>query len=130
MTDPIGDMLTRIRNGLLARHEQVMVPYSNLKHRLADILVSEGYLRSVEKLAGDMQPTMLRLMLKYDGKYSAIRMIRRISTPGHRVYVGAKNLPYVYDDLGVAVISTPRGLMTNKQARSARIGGEIICEVF
>ena len=130
MTDPIGDMLTRIRNGLLARHEHVAMPYSNLKHRIADILTSAGYLRSVEKIDGDAQPALLRITLKYQGKEPAIRMIRRVSTPGHRVYAGAKDLPYVYDNLGVAVISTSRGLMTNQQARSARIGGEIVCEVF
>lgn len=134
MTDPIGDMFTRLRNAQTVHHAMVVLPYSHLKHRLAEILVREGYLDGVEKVAQSEsekgQRPMLVLRLKYAGNQPIMRMIRRVSTPGRRVYAGAKNLPYVYDDLGVAVISTSQGLMTNKQARSLRIGGEIICEVF
>ncbi|OGY87748.1 MAG: 30S ribosomal protein S8 [Candidatus Kerfeldbacteria bacterium RIFOXYA2_FULL_38_24] len=129
MTDPIADMITRIRNAQAVSKAELRVPYSKFKDKLAEILVKEGYLKSKEVLedAGSKELTMV---LKYMGKKPAIKILRKISTPGHRVYVGAKNMPYVYNNLGVAIISTSKGLMTNKEARSTKIGGEVICEIF
>lgn len=129
MTDPIADMLTRIRNGLAVHKTELRLPYSKMKHRLADILVKEGYIASADKDESTDLPE-LRVTLKYVEKNPAIQEIRRISKPGQRIYVGAKNLPYVYDGLGIAIISTSKGLMTNKDARTAQMGGEVICEVF
>ena len=130
MTDPIADMLARIKNGLGAHKTEVMVPHSNLKFRLATILVEEGYISGVEKDETVANKPELRLTLKYAGTVAIIKSIRRISTPGRRVYAPAGNLPYVYDNLGIAVISTSKGLMTNKKARSQKLGGEVICEIF
>lgn len=131
MTDPIADMLTRIRNAQAAKKPEVVMPYSKLKHTLADILASEGYIAAVAVNDGDGSVKKgLTLGLKYSAGKPMIRRIDRISTPGRRVYVGVKKLPYVFDNLGIAIISTSKGLMSNKQARKQRIGGEVICEVF
>ncbi|PIW36873.1 MAG: 30S ribosomal protein S8 [Candidatus Kerfeldbacteria bacterium CG15_BIG_FIL_POST_REV_8_21_14_020_45_12] len=131
MTDPIADMLTRIRNAQAAKKPEVLMPYSKLKHTLADILATEGFISSVSVDDGEGSvKKMLTLGLKYSGGKPVIRRIDRISTPGRRVYVGVKKLPYVFDNLGIAIISTSKGLMSNKQARKERMGGEVICEVF
>ncbi|MCW1930386.1 MAG: 30S ribosomal protein S8 [Candidatus Kerfeldbacteria bacterium] len=129
MTDPIADMLTRLRNAQMVRITDIVLPYSTLKHRLAEILAKEGYVTSVSTAETDGKKE-LKVALKYSAKEPAIHEIRRISKPGRRVYVGAKRLPYVFDGMGIAIISTSKGLMTNKQAREQKLGGEVICEVF
>ena len=129
MTDPIADMLTRIRNAQLVRKLEVRLPYSKIKEQIATILSDEGYLQSVNT-DEERGKKVLVLKLKYVAKKPVIQHIKRISKPGRRIYVGTKELPYVFDDLGFAIISTSKGLMTNKQARSAKIGGEIVCEIF
>jgi len=129
MTDPIADMLTRIRNALMVGKGEVRLPYSKMKKRLAEILVEEGYVRSADTVEEEGHPE-LQIELKYVAKQPAIQMVRRISKPGRRVYVAATGLPYVFDDLGIAIISTSKGLMTNKKARMEKVGGEVICEIF
>lgn len=129
MTDPIADMLTRMRNAQMLRKPEVALPYSKMKHRIADILSQEGYVRTVEKFDVDGRP-LLRIELKYVAKQPAIQHVKRVSSPGHRVYLSSKKLPYVFNNLGIAIISTSKGLMTNKQARTEKVGGEVICEIF
>jgi len=129
MTDPIADMLTRIRNGLAVKKNEVVLPYSKIKHEIAKILKKEGYLLEVEKVDGKFDS--LKLVLAYqETKEPAITHIKKISKPGQRIYVSREDIPYVLNNLGIAILSTSRGLMTNKQARRARIGGEILCEVW
>jgi small subunit ribosomal protein S8 len=130
MTDPIADMLTRIRNAQAVRKSQVLVPYSKLKHNLAKILYEQGYLKEVATSQVD-QKAMLVLVLKYAVNGEAtIHSLKRISKPGRRMYANKQELPYVLNDFGVAIISTSHGLMTNRQARKQNLGGEIICEVY
>ena len=128
MTDPIADMLTRIRNASMVGKVEVVLPYSRLKHAIASILAGEGYIAIAEKVADDKDK--LRIELKYDGKTSAIRSLKRISRPGRRSYVGYQDLPRVLSDRGIAVVSTPQGVMSNKEARRRKLGGEIMCEVY
>lgn len=128
MTDPIADMLTRIRNAQRSRKAIVEIPYSNVKQAIATILNKEGYVGSFEKT--ETQPQMLVLTLKYYGKQPAIQSIDRESTPGHRVYKKAQELPRILNDYGIAIVSTSQGLMTNKEARKSGIGGEVICSVY
>ncbi|MDD5437972.1 MAG: 30S ribosomal protein S8 [Patescibacteria group bacterium] len=129
ITDPISDFLTRIRNAQAAGHESLTLPSSKIKYALAKILEEEGYLAGAE-VAQDGAKANLSVRLKYNGKQPAIRNIKRVSTPGRRVYRAHDSLPRVLSDMGIAVISTSAGLMTNKQARKRHLGGEIICEVF
>lgn len=129
MTDPIADMLTRLRNAQMVRITEVVLPYSTLKQHLAEILAKEGYIQAAQVMQVDGKKE-IKIAMKYVAKQPAIRSIRRVSKPGRRVYVGAKRLPYVFDGMGIAVISTSKGLMTNAQAREQRLGGEVICEVF
>ncbi len=128
MTDPIADMLTRIRNALRVNKSEVTIPYSKLKVRIAEILKNEGYISSYSEQIENRQ---LKLKLKYqsDGR-SAINSLRRISKPGRRVYCQADKLPRVLNNLGIAIISTPAGLMTVADAKKNKIGGEIICEIY
>lgn len=129
MTDPIADMLTRIRNSSRLRKEEVVLPYSNIKWQIAKILEQEGYLKKAEKIQNHF--SQIKLLLKYnDDKESVIRSVKRISKPGRRVYVHHQKLPYVLENLGIAIISTSQGLMTNKEARKKKMGGEIICEIY
>lgn len=128
MTDPISDMLSRIRNASMVRKANVEMPHSKLKFALAKILEKEGYVGAVAT-DGEKRP-MLRIDLKYTNGESVIRSIKRISKPGRRMYARATELPTVNSGTGIAVVSTPNGLMTNKEARKRRLGGEIICEVF
>ena len=134
MTDPIADMLTRIRNALAVRKTEVVLPYSKLKFNVAEILQTEGFVRKVEKIAkgtADNQIDQMRIVLKYLGpKEPAIAAIKRISKPGQRVYVTKDNIPVVLNNLGIAIISTSGGLLTNRQARKRGVGGEVICEVY
>ncbi len=129
MTDPISDMLTRIRNASLVRKPEVRLPYSNLKFSVAKILSKEGYVAAVEKIGGPIQAE-LRIGLKYDNNEPAIRNVKRISKPGQRAYAGYDDLPRVLSDHGIAIVSTSQGVMTNKEARRRKLGGEVLCEVF
>ncbi len=130
MTDPIGDMLTRIRNGIMARKEQVDVPASNLKERVAEILRDEGFIQSVARSSDESAPT-LTLGLRYaNDNQSAIQAIRRVSRPGQRIYVRHDTIPKVRSGLGMAILSTSRGVLTDRQARKMGVGGELLCEVW
>ena len=129
-TDPIADMLTRIRNALTARHDSVEMPSSKMKKSIADILLAEGYINGVEVKEEGVQPTMV-IRLKYGAnRQKAITGIKRISKPGWRVYVPAEKLPKVLGGLGIAIVSTSTGVMTDKQARAAHAGGEVLAYVW
>ena len=138
VTDPIGDFLTRIRNGYLARKEKIDAPYSKMNKKLADILAREGYVEKVavgeERLSeGKKQKTGKRSLivtLKYSNNKPAIEKIERVSKPGLRVYVNAKNIPHILNGYGQAILSTSKGLMTDKQARKQKMGGEILCHMW
>ncbi len=130
ITDPIADLLTRIRNGLGARHGEVRVPHSRVKARIAEILMSEGYLEEVEVIAAPIQ-SEIRIRLKYtNNREPVIKGIKRVSKPGLRVYASRQDLPRVQGGLGIAVVSTSKGLMTDKEARRQKVGGEVMCEVW
>lgn len=130
MTDPISDFLTRIRNALLARHKTVSCPASKMKFRIAQILKDEGYIADCSMEENDKQG-VLHLTLRYDeGNQPLIEGIERVSKPGLRIYKGVEELPKVRGGMGVAVISTSKGVMTDHQARRDRIGGEVICNVW
>lgn len=130
VTDPIADLLTRIRNALTARHETVTVPNSKMKKAIADILVSEGYVKSAE-IVDDNGHSNILITLKYGAKYEkVITNLKRISKPGLRVYCGYEDLPKVLDGLGIAIISTSKGVMTDKQARNQKVGGEVLAYVW
>jgi small subunit ribosomal protein S8 len=128
MTDPIADMLTRIRNAQLSRRQSVDVPFSKLKLMIAQILLDTGYISSFEKSEG--MPAMLVISLKYIDRKPAITAITRESSPGHRMYKQASELPRVLNGYGMAIISTSQGLMTDTDARKKGIGGEVICSVY
>ena len=133
MTDPVSDMLTRIRNGINARHGRVEMPSSRLKERIARILSAEGFVDgfSVAPVADGKPHRTLRVELRYaEDRTSAITGLRRISKPGHRRYSGASDISRVQGGLGVAIISTSQGLLTDREARRRRLGGEILCEVW
>jgi small subunit ribosomal protein S8 len=132
MTDPIADMLTRLRNANVAHHETVKMPSSKLKEALAAILVREGYVAGFTVLSDDTRPgSFLEVTMKYSPDRSrTISGIKRVSKPGLRVYTGADKLPRVLGGLGVAVLSTSHGLMTDREARKRRVGGEVLCYVW
>ena len=130
LTDPIADMLTRIRNAGSARHETVDVPNSKMKKAIAEILLEEGYIKSFQ-LIDDGTQGVIRITLKYlPGKEKAIQGLRRVSKPGLRVYAGADELPQVLRGLGIAIISTSKGIMTDKKARAQHVGGEVLAFVW
>ena len=129
ITDPIADMLTRIRNANSARHDTVDVPASNMKKSIAQILLDEGYIKSYQIIDDGVQG-MIHITLKYNGKDKVITGLRRVSKPGLRVYVGADELPRVLRGLGVAIVSTSKGVMTDKAARAAHVGGEVLAFVW
>ena len=130
MTDPVADMLTRIRNANTAHHEQVDIPASGLKEEIARILQEEGYIRSYRHLE-DRKQTKLRLYLKYSkDKERVISGIKRVSKPGRRVYVGKSNLPRVLNGLGTAIISTSQGVITAAQCKREGVGGEVLCYIW
>ena len=130
ITDPVADMLTRIRNANTAKHESVDVPASNLKKAIAKILLDEGYIKSYE-IVEDGTQGIIRIQLKYlAGKEKVISGLRRVSKPGLRVYAGADELPRVLKGLGIAVISTSKGVMTDKAARANHVGGEVLAFVW
>ena len=130
VTDPIADMLTRIRNAVLARHDFVHVPSSRMKLSIAKILREEGFIRDYEVLKGKPQ-RMIKIYLKYmDKKEPVLSGLQRVSKPGLRVYVQRSEIPRVYGGLGIAILSTPRGVMTGQQAWRQRLGGELLCYIW
>ena len=130
LTDPVADMLTRIRNAIGARHDHVRIPASNTKHEVARILREEGYVKSVESIEDGTQGA-IDIELKYvGGEESAITGLQRVSKPGCRIYYGKSDLPRILNGLGVAIISTSRGVLTDRQCREHGIGGEVLCEVW
>ncbi len=130
ITDPIADMLTRIRNANSAKHDQVDVPASNMKKAIAEILLAEGYIKNYQ-IIDDGTQGIIRIALKYNaGKERVIQGLRRVSKPGLRVYAGADELPKVLKGLGIAIISTSKGIMTDKKAREAHVGGEVLAFVW
>jgi len=130
MTDPLGDMLTRLRNGQRARKSSVAAPASRFRKSVLDVLVREGYIRGYEEVEVRKGISELKIELKYHEGEPVISQIARVSTPGRRVYSGAKSLPRVYNGLGISILSTPRGVMSDYEARQANVGGEILCKVF
>ena len=130
ITDPVADMLTRIRNANNAKHETVDVPASNMKKSIAQILLDEGYIKSFQVIEDGTQG-IIRITLKYNaGKEKVISGLRRVSKPGLRVYVGADELPQVLRGLGIAIVSTSKGVMTDKTARAAHVGGEVLAFIW
>ena len=129
ITDPIADMLPRIRNANSARHDTVDVPASNMKKSIAQILLDEGYIKSYQ-IVDDGTQGVIHITLKYNGKDKVITGLRRVSKPGLRVYVGADELPRVLRGLGIAIVSTSKGVMTDKAARAAHVGGEVLAFVW
>ncbi|MBP9989668.1 MAG: 30S ribosomal protein S8 [Ruminococcus sp.] len=130
ITDSIADMLTRIRNASSAKHDSVKVPASNMKKAIAQILVDEGYIKSF-KVEDDGKQGMIEIVLKYGpNKTSAITGLRRVSKPGLRIYSGCEDMPKVIKGLGIAIVSTPKGVMTDKDARKANVGGEVLAFIW
>lgn len=130
ITDPVADMLTRIRNAITVRHDTVDVPASNMKKAIAEILLEEGYIK-VYQLIDDGGQGIIRITLKYaQGKEKTITGLRRVSKPGLRVYVGADEMPKVLRGLGIAIVSTSKGVMTDKKARAAHVGGEVLAFIW
>ena len=130
VTDPIADMLTRIRNAILARHDFVLVPASRMKASIAKVLKDEGFIRDYEVLRGKPQ-RMIKIYLKYlDKKEPALNVLKRVSRPGLRIYVGRSEIPRVYGGLGISIVSTPKGVMTGHQAWRQRVGGELLCYIW
>ena len=130
MNDPLGDMLTRIRNAQLRGKSTVSSPASKLRAWVLDVLAGEGYIRGYEKKSTDNGQGELVISLKYFEGEPVIREIKRVSTPGRRVYMGVKEIPSVRNGLGVSIVSTPKGVMTDSSARVAIVGGEVLCTVF
>jgi small subunit ribosomal protein S8 len=130
MTDPIGDMLTRIRNGQQARKDSVVTPASKLRARVLDVLQREGYIRGYSDQADAGPAASLRIDLKYFEGQPAIQHVARVSKPGRRVYSGAQDLPRVRNGLGIVIVSTPRGVLSDAEAREQNVGGEVLCQVF
>jgi small subunit ribosomal protein S8 len=129
MADPVSEYLTRIRNAIQARHKRVDIPSSNLLRQLTKLLQEQNYIARFSEIPSDVQGT-LRIYLKYQDDESVIRSLIRVSKPGRRVYVNHDDLPRVFDGLGVAIISTSKGLMTDKDARTRKLGGEVLCYVW
>jgi len=130
LTDPIGDMLTRIRNGQMAKLASVESPASAFRKRVLEVLLREGYIRAFHEEEKSEGHPVLVIELKYHEGRPAICKIDRVSTPGRRVYARIKDLPKVYNGLGISILSTPQGVMSDNEARAAHVGGEIVCRVF
>ena len=130
MNDPIGDMLTRIRNAQMRGKSTVLTPASKLRGWVLDVLANEGYIRGYENATSKAGFPELEISLKYFDGAPVIKEIKRVSKPGRRVYSGAQDIPTVRQGLGVAIVSTPKGVMSDAQARSANIGGEVLCTIF
>ena len=130
ITDPIADMLTRIRNAGMARHDTVDIPASRMKKAIANVLLKEGYIKAFQ-IVDDGTQGIIRITLKYlPGKEKAIQGLKRVSKPGLRVYAGADEMPRVLKGLGIAIVSTSKGIMTDKEARKAHVGGEVLAFVW
>lgn len=131
MTDPIADYLTRLRNGIQAKHRVVDIPASNLKRAITEILFDKGYILNYKFVDEGPQGT-IKIALKYDpvSKVNAIKKLRRISSPGLRQYVGYKDMPRVLNGLGIAIVSTSHGVITDKEARTQKVGGEVLCYIY
>ncbi len=130
VNDPLGDMLTRIRNAQMRNKSTVRTPASKVRAWVLDVLASEGYIRGYEKVTGKDGHPELEISLKYFDGEPVIRELHRVSTPGRRVYSGVKDIPQVRQGLGVAIVSTPKGVMSDAQARADNVGGEVLCTVF
>ena len=129
LTDPIGDMLARIKNSQLRNHKKVEMPSSNFKMKIADVLKNEGYINGFNVDKNDNKQVLI-IELKYNSGSPVISVIERVSKPGRRVFSSAQSLPKINNGLGIAIISTPKGVMTDIDARKQKVGGEIICKVF
>lgn len=129
-SDPIGDMLTRIRNAQMRRKDVVLSPASTLRARILDVLASEGFIRGYTESKQDNGVGELQIELKYSDNVPVIRTIERVSRPGRRVYASVKNIPSVANGLGVSILSTPKGVMADHEAKAQNIGGEVLCRVF
>lgn len=129
MTDPIADMIIRIKNALMARHTEVSIPHSKIKQSIANILEAEGYISGVELKTGTAQPNLV-VKLKYTGKIPAITDVRRLSTPGRRLYASSRQIPRALGGYGITIVSTSAGVMTDKQARKQNAGGELLCQIW
>jgi len=130
MTDPLGDMLTRIRNGQQAKKDSILTPASKLRARVLDVLQREGYIRGYFEANAGTATAALRIDLKYFEGKPAIQHIARVSKPGRRVYSGATELPRVRNGLGIVIVSTPKGVLSDAEAREQNAGGEVLCQVF
>lgn len=130
LTDPIGDMLTRIRNAQMRRRDTVTTPASTVRGHILDVLKSEGYIRGYTEQRADNGVASFVIELKYSDNVPVIRTIERVSRPGRRVYASVKNIPSVANGLGVSILSTPKGVMADHEARSQNVGGEVLCRVF
>lgn len=130
MNDPLGDMLTRIRNAQLRGKSTTSTPASKLRGWVLDVLQNEGYIRGYEATTGKDGHPALEISLKYFDGVGVIKELKRVSTPGRRVYAGVKDIPSVRQGLGVAIVSTPQGVMSDAQARAANVGGEVLCTIF
>ena len=129
LSDPIGDMIARVKNAQARNHKKVELPSSNFKSKIADILRNEGFIKDFKVSSGDKKP-ILSLELKYHSGNPVINSFERVSKPGRRIFSSADSLPKINNGLGIAIISTPKGVMTDMDARKQKIGGEIICKVF
>ena len=130
MNDPIGDLLARIRNAQMRNRNAVMAPASKLRSWILDVLKSEGFIRGYQAIQDDEGKNNLQIDLKYFDGQPVIKELKRISTPGRRVYTGVKDIPRVRQGLGIAIISTPKGVMSDSKARATNVGGEVLCTVF
>lgn len=130
VSDPVGDMLTRIRNAMARRHLKVSTPASGLRVRVLDVLQAEGYIRGYNRVDLDHGKAELQIELKYHEGAPVMRNIRRVSKPGRRVYVSAKAIPSVANGLGVSILSTSKGVMSDHEARDQNVGGELLCQIF
>ncbi len=130
VTDPIADMLTRLRNGTKAKFEKVDIPSSKMKREITKLLKEEGYIKNFKMVTDDLQHEMIRIFLKYDASRKGVIHLKRVSKPGKRVYVKNDKIPSVMSGLGVSILSTPKGLLTDRGARKAHVGGEVLCHVW
>lgn len=130
MTDPLADMFTRIRNGATAKFDKVDIPSSKIKQEVAKILKEEGFIKNFKVVTDDSHREIIRVFLKYDAGRKGLIDIRRVSRPGRRVYVGSDRIPAVMSGLGISILSTPKGVMADKSARTANVGGEVLCAVW
>ncbi|KAB2873854.1 MAG: 30S ribosomal protein S8 [Bauldia sp.] len=130
MTDPLGDMLTRIRNAQMRKKSKVSMPSSGLRQRVLDVLKAEGYIRGYSTVEFDGGRSEIEIELKYYDGEPVIREIERVSKPGRRVYASVKNIPRVANGLGVSILSTPKGVMSDAEARDQNVGGEVLCRIF